>query len=90
MAFVEDMIFEIISFYSTSIIIYCYCFLVLLYIVFFVVDILCFWKGTMKWWVSLLACAWGLLFKAMNSKVGLRLRGASRSFEGGFTNSALG
>ena len=42
----------------------------------------------MKWWVSLLVCAWDLLFKARN--VGLRLRGASRSFEGGFINNTLG
>ena len=44
----------------------------------------------MKWWASLLACAWGLVSKARSSKVGLSLRGASKSFEGGFTNNALG
>ena len=36
----------------------------------------------MKWWVSLLGCAWVLLSKVGNSTVGLNLRGAFRSFEG--------
>ena len=44
----------------------------------------------MKWWGSLLACAWGLLSKERNFKVGLRLCGASRSFEDGFANNTLG
>ena len=44
----------------------------------------------MKWWVPLIACVWGLIFKARNSKVGLTLRGASRSFEDGFINNVLG
>ena len=44
----------------------------------------------MKWWAPLLACAWGLVSKARNSKVGLTLRGASRSLEGGFIDNALG
>ena len=44
----------------------------------------------MKWWVPLLVCAWGLLFEAGNSKLGLRLRGISSSFEDGFTKSVLG
>ena len=44
----------------------------------------------MKWWVPLIACVWGLIFKARNSKMGLNLRGVSRFFEGGSIDSALG
>ena len=32
----------------------CYCFfLILIYILFLVIDVFCFWKGIIKWWVLL-------------------------------------
>ena len=86
MPFVEDMIFKIIFIIILLLLLLFSC--ISIYILFFI-DIFCLWKGIMKWWAPLLACAWDLLSKARNSKVGLRLRGASRSFEGGFTNSTL-
>ena len=42
----------------------------------------------MMWLASLLVCAWGFLFEAGNSKVGLRLRGVFRFFENGFISIA--
>ena len=35
--------------------------LLLFYHFFFVIDAFCFRKGILKWWASLVVCAWGLL-----------------------------
>ena len=85
MAFIEYMIFIIIF---IKIILLLLFYSIVFYIFFF--DWFCFWKGIMKWWVSLLVCAWGLVFKVRNSKVGLNLRDDFRCFEGGFINNTFG
>ena len=59
MAFVEDMILVIIVIIIV---------LLLFYFIVFAFYFFSFWKSIM-----LLLCTWGLIFKAMSSKVGLNL-----------------
>ena len=68
MAFVEDVIFRIIF-----IVILYMLLLLLFYCIVFLLLLIYFIFGKMKWWAPLLVCAWGLLTKARNSKMGLDL-----------------